>query len=321
VLYHTGSGFSDGISYCGKLEKVDSRTLFHYGHTEDHDLILGKTGSFRSALYAGTANGVELKSVPEITEGDKITPVFSFDMPDFISDEAVSFSGKINGRSFDVSSTGTFAVPECPLQAGKNQLYVCASSVDGIPLGVKEWDYPVARTGVWQELDLLTVQAAAPDGKEVRARFRFAERAGKLTLEMEIEDHLFCQPYSGFAMYMGDSIQFGIDPCRSASLNDLVDRKIWELGIAMTQSGCELVIYNHPENQDDRLDRWGFSGRQEEGKQFYTVEIPQDILTPGTIFGFNMIYNINDGSGRRGYLAWRNGIGDRKRSADWGFVI
>jgi hypothetical protein len=51
------------------------------------------------------------------------------------------------------------------------------------------------------------------------------------------------------------------------------------------------------------------------------VEIPEDVLAPGKIFGFNMIYNINDGAGRRGYLAWRNGIGDRKRSADWGFII
>jgi hypothetical protein len=34
-----------------------------------------------------------------------------------------------------------------------------------------------------------------------------------------------------------------------------------------------------------------------------------------------MIYNINDGGGRRGYLGWRNGIGDRKRSADWGYVV
>ena len=322
VFYHIGSGTADEVSCCGKLEKVDSNTLFHYGHTEDHDLVLINNGGSVTAVYAETANGVELKSVPELNGTAGITPVFSFEMPDFISGEAVRFSGKINGRNFDISNNSAlFAVPDCPLRVGKNQLSVCASSVDGIPLGGREWDYPVAQTGVWQELDMLTVQAGSPDGNEVEARFRFTSAGKKVTLEMEIEDRFFCQPYSGFAMYMGDSIQFGIDPECSASLNDLVDRKIWELGIAMTESGCELVIYNHPADQEPRLESWVFSGRREGDKQFYTVEIPQEILTAGSIFGFNMIYNINDGSGRRGYLAWRNGIGDRKRSADWGFVI
>ena len=143
-----------------------------------------------------------------------------------------------------------------------------------------------------------------------------------MVLEMKITDHFFCQPYSGFGMYMGDSVQFGIDPGCAASENDLVEHKIWELGIAMTSSGCELVFYNTPEDKKGaETGDWKFSGKCNGIEQIYEVEIPSGILQPGKIFGFNMIYNINDGDGRRGYLAWRNGIGDRKRSADWGFVI
>lgn len=322
VIYHIGNNFSSGVSFCGRLEKTGSKTLFHYGHTKDHDLILGKNGNSRAAFCAETADGVELKSVPALTEDGGITPVFSFEKPDFLTNEEINFSGTVNGRSFNISdSAGNFALPEHPLAYGKNLLSLICTTCDGVPLGEKTWDYPIAQSGVWQSLELPVIQADAPDGKEVRARFRFTAPKERVTLEMEIEDRFFFQPYRGFAMYMGDSIQFGIDPECSASLNDLVDRKIWELGIAMTNSGCELVVYNHPENRDGDIFRWEFSGRREGEKQFYTVAIPQEILPPGRIFGFNMIYNINDGSGRRGYLAWRNGIGDRKRSADWGFVI
>jgi hypothetical protein len=41
----------------------------------------------------------------------------------------------------------------------------------------------------------------------------------------------------------------------------------------------------------------------------------------GSIIGFNLMTNINDGSGWRGWLQWIPGIGDRKRAADWGWLI
>lgn len=322
VRYNIESGFEDGISFCGKLQKVSGRSFFHFGHTNSCDLILGRSAGLRTAFCAKTRNGVELKSVP-VKDKEAITPEFSFKKPEFLSDTEIIFSGEVNGKSFQVNdNSGKFTTFDSPLAKGKNLLTVTAKTIDNIPLGTKIWDYPIARSGVWQELDLLTIQAAAPEGKEVKAKFRFISDAEKLTLEMEVEDHFFCQPYSGFAMYMGDSIQFGIDPECAASENNLSERKIWELGIAMTDSGCELVIYNQPADQESSgTERWSYSGRREGTKQIYSVAIPPEILKPGKIFGFNMIYNINDGSGRRGYLAWRNGIGDRKRAADWGFIV
>ena len=323
TTYTIGKGFEDSISFCGTLERKEGGKLFSSGHTSGYDLLLGRSGNRRSAFCIERDNGVELKSVPAAAANGTAIPGFSFTLPEFLAREEIIFEGKVNGKPFCISNNfGAFTLPALPLETGKNIIEAASRTADGIPLGSRVWDYPVSAAGSWQELELLNVQANAPDGKEVSAKFRFVSRNGKLHLEMQITDHFFCQPYSGFGMYMGDSIQFGIDPGCAACENDLVEHRIWELGIALTAKGCELVIYNLPENRSrDEISCWKFSGRRDGITQIFEVEIPEDVLAPGKIFGFNMIYNINDGAGRRGYLAWRNGIGDRKRSADWGFII
>lgn len=323
MIYTLEKGFEDGLSCCGNLEKKENGKLFSYGHTSGYDLLLGRSKDRRSAFCIERNCGVDLKCVPELTQDRTAVPRFSFGLPEFLADEEIIFEGKVNGRPFHIiNNSGSFTTACLPLATGSNLIEISSATSDGIPLGSRVWDYPVAASESWQELELLNVQSEAPDGREVSAKFRFVRKDECMILEMQVTDHFFCQPYSGFGMYMGDSIQFGIDPGCAACENDLVERRIWELGIAMTSSGCELVIYNLPENRNrEDISCWKFSGRREADSQIYEVEIPSDILTPGNVFGFNMIYNINDGDGRRGYLAWRNGIGDRKRSADWGFVI
>ena len=40
----------------------------------------------------------------------------------------------------------------------------------------------------------------------------------------------------------------------------------------------------------------------------------------GGILGFNLIVNVNDGAGRRGWIEVTSGIGDRKSAADWAWL-
>ena len=103
-------------------------------------------------------------------------------------------------------------------------------------------------------------------------------------------------------------------------MNDLVCKKVWELGIAITPDGCELIAYNTPASHvNTEIQKISYTGERTGDIQIFRLVLPPEFT--GSTFGFNMIYNINDGGGRRGYLGWRNGIGDRKRSADWGYVV
>lgn len=65
---------------------------------------------------------------------------------------------------------------------------------------------------------------------------------------------------------------------------------------------------------------------QDGGKTVYTARFPLKELgvkeiSPGSAFGFSILVNDNDGTGRKGYLHWANGIGDAKDPAEFGGVI
>ena len=323
TVYKIEDGFEDGVVFCGTLQQKSAKEFFKYGFSDGYDLLLGRQGGELCACCIESKNGVMLNSLPQSVGDEKAVPQFSVEKLQFPTDEKLFFTGKVNGVDFSFSTEEkVFSLSDTELYSDGNLLDVSVFSSDRIPLGNFHWNYPVAGFDVWHELKNILVQSPSPDGKEVSARFRFRRDAGSLTLEMQIEDRFFCQPYHGFSMYMGDSVQFGIAPQGCVSENDLISRKVWEFGIAMCDGVCELAVYNFPANRSkDDVKILKYSGRREGDKQYFEVEFPASFADIGAVFAFNMIYNINDGSGRRGYIAWRSGIGDRKRSSDWGFVM
>jgi hypothetical protein len=304
------------------LQVLDKNSFFKSGFAGENLLFILEDGENRAAVSACLPDAVAMRCIPVRCQ-NKIVPQVDFSCDDNWRNQDLIFSGSINGRTFEkVTREICFLLPEQPLftDGRPNEITISVHSADGVILGYKKWDYPVALPDKWYAAENLRSDAPPAGDREVSARFRMMKEEGNTILEMEVYDPYFCQPFKGFPMYMGDSIQFGLDFACAASVNDLVCKKVWELGIAITPDGCELIAYNTPASHvNTEIQKISYTGERTGDIQIFRLVLPPEFT--GSTFGFNMIYNINDGGGRRGYLGWRNGIGDRKRSADWGYVV
>ena len=305
---------ADEIFACGNLQRESENTFFKPGFDHADALIIGRRNESYSAWHASTADKVDVKCVPVYDNGS-IRASFKVEG----SDDLVC-KCRVNNEDF-VFGTDNFICGT--LFTEHNDIKIEVYDLSGVILCRREWDFPVCTADKWNTLEMMFADAPAPDGADPEARFRFSRNASDIVLDMEITDRFFCQPCSGFGMYMGDSVQFGLDISCAASENDLVDRKVWEFGIAVTDGGTtDFVVYNFPEKSDKALaEKLKYSAERVGDKTFYQIIFRKDFAEIGDVFGFNMIFNINDGKGRRGYLAWRKGIGDRKKSADWGYIL
>ena len=303
---------------CGSLTPRSGNSFFKAGFDHGCALILSENQAVRHADYIEIPDKIEIKCVPEFSDG-KIRAKVSF-----TAAEDTVLKLNVNGTDFQyANSGGDFECTAGKLDEYTNCINAALYDKNGVILSRRSWDFPVALLNKWYDLQLLAVDAPSPDGTEPSARFKFTKRENTVFLDMEINDRFFCQPCRGFSMYMGDSVQFGLDFDCAASENDLIERKIWELGIAVTdENGCDFVVYNFPAASERKTaEAWHSFAERRGNTSFCQVGIPAEFFNPSGVAGFNMIFNINDGSGRRGFLAWRKGIGDRKKSADWGYIL
>ena len=315
---------SDGIKFkvsgaektffYGDIKQLADDTFFKPGFDHGNALLISKKGQAAQAEYIGIADRVEVKCIP-VMENGTIRAHFSTSC----CDELV-FKCRVNGKEFVFDRSPYICGT---LLEEQNDISIEVFNRDGVIVGKKHWDFPVCVPDKWYWLSKLTADLPAPDGIEPSAKFKFSRQNDDIILDMEVTDHLFCQPYGGTGMYMGDSVQFGFDFECAASENDLVERKVWEFGICVTDRNTgDFVVYNTPSAAAPGVPaKLKHSAQRKNDTTSYRVVADKNFSGAGAVFGFNMIFNINDGNGRRGYLAWRNGIGDRKKSADWGFVV
>ena len=305
---------ADEIFVCGDLEKQSDNTFFKAGFDHADALAISRNDSGFSAWYIGVADKVEVKCVPVVEDG-VIKAGF-----EVASQESVISKCHVNGEEF-VFDTNCFACGT--LSEQDNDIEIAVYDTNSVILCRKKWDFPVGVLNKWYVPQLLISDAPSPDGVEPEARFMFSKRSDDIVIDIEVVDKFFCQPCSGFGMYMGDSVQFGLDFDCAASENDLISRKIWEFGISVTDSGtCDFVTYNKPADSDVKTEeKLQCSAVRVGDKSIFRIVAGKDFAVRKHALGFNMIFNINDGGGRRGYLAWRKGIGDRKKSADWGYIL
>ena len=300
--------------FSGCLEQISDDTFFKSGFDHGEALIINRNGGEMSAEYLEFPDKVDIRCIPVFEDG-AIRARFETG-----SQERLVLKCSVNGKEF-ISEKSVFTCGEVEEMA--NDIAVLAYDSSGTAVCRKRWDFPVCVLEKWYDLSLLFAETPAPDGIEPSARFRFSCAADDIVLDMEVDDALFCQPYRGFGMYMGDSVQFGLDFDCAASENDLVERRIWEFGICVTDDGtCDFAVYNFPAAADRSLaEKLRYSAIRQGSRSIYQVVIGREFSGTAGAAGFNMIFNINDGAGRRGYLAWRKGIGDRKKSADWGYIL
>ena len=149
-----------------------------------------------------------------------------------------------------------------------------------------------------------------------------------LYLAVEVKDDVHSQPYTGANIWNGDGIQFCIDPYR-----EVPGAKGWnEIGIALDDNGTVGKYRWSVANGKTAGDFTGMDCsivRNEEAKTtVYEALIPwKDILPDGITagegfdFGFSLLINEDDGSGRIGWMEYMSGIGENKDANAFGDAV
>jgi PHP-associated/Carbohydrate family 9 binding domain-like/PHP domain len=157
---------------------------------------------------------------------------------------------------------------------------------------------------------------------DVEAKTAFCYDDDELTITTVVKDNYFHQPYTGGMIYIGDSIQIGLDPQCGRSIFNMKEVRTFEYQLALTPDGAQVIPNMLPAGVDAKPE---LDVSVDGNLYTYIFKIKwKDLgIKPGTgtTIGCNIIVNINDGSGRRGWLQWTPGIGDRKRAADWGWLV
>lgn len=143
-----------------------------------------------------------------------------------------------------------------------------------------------------------------------------------------VKDNIHVQNGTGSDIWKGDGIQFAIDPGRKSELPVLGYN---EIGVALNQNTSKVLNW-----------RWsaaagaaGLSDAQfavklddSSGTTTYEMAIPWSALlpagmtaAPGSDFGFSLLINDDDGSGRRGWMEYMGGIGSSKDPDAFGDLL
>jgi len=146
-----------------------------------------------------------------------------------------------------------------------------------------------------------------------------------LYLAVVATDDIHNQEGVGSDIWSGDSIQFAIDPARKWSIG--IDGH-HELGFALGKQGIIgwrwIAAYGKelgplPESVKLAVKREGNITK-------YEAAIPWNELVmvqpqPGTLLGFSLLINDNDGYGRRGWIEYMSGIGSGKNPHLFGDLL
>ncbi len=164
---------------------------------------------------------------------------------------------------------------------------------------------------------------AAPGGdKDLSAAFGITHDCKMLYLTIAVEDDVHDQKHCGKSLWRGDSIQLGFVSFSPYKPVPGIG-SCYQLGL--TRNGAELIRESSqlnaqsPTQMKCRIRRIGTETR-------YEVTLPLTELgitdfTPGMPLGFSMVINDSDGSGRKGYLHWGDGIAAGKKTEEYNWVV
>ena len=134
----------------------------------------------------------------------------------------------------------------------------------------------------------------------------------------QVRDDRFRQPFIGTEVWMGDSVQFGIDPDYDRSLSYGEDDG--EYGLALTQLGPQVVRWT---GDGGVIRTANLAVLRQDGITVYEAAIPWEEMAPlrpevGKTVGFSLVVNDDDGDGRKCWLEWLGGIAGSKDPSLWG---
>lgn len=138
----------------------------------------------------------------------------------------------------------------------------------------------------------------------------------RLYLSAAIQDNQFNQVNTGSDTWRGDGLQFGLSTAEGDGW--------YQFDLALTPGGPLLYRALAP---DDALrgpvhdatvsiERNGTTTAYEAGILWKDIA---PIQPSDGLFRFSVLYNDNDGAGRKGYLRWGQGIGDTENPLSFPF--
>jgi hypothetical protein len=154
---------------------------------------------------------------------------------------------------------------------------------------------------------------------DLSGRLSFSWDDDFLYLSADVIDNVHSQTATGGNIWQGDSIQFAVGTGAPG------DATVWnELGVALTEDGpashqwFQSIPSDAPEIQVD------ITRDDSTNHTVYEAAVPWSRLAPATADGrlvsISAVFNDNDGSDRRGWIAWGGGIAAEKTSAEFNAV-
>ncbi len=192
-------------------------------------------------------------------------------------------------------------------------------SVQGHPLTSAKFDRNhVSKAQGWTEMTswLTTTGFFCP--KNIDAKFRVLNNAGKLRLEVAVKDDALHCRYSAKEAWNGDSVQFVFYPVDAGSNQAIPPRR--EFTAARSQDGEKafVITTSNTGGQSGIAENTAVKLIQTGPEEYlYVIDIPASELgvksfLPGQQWAFSILVNSNSGSGREGYLSWGGGIARNK---------
>jgi len=134
----------------------------------------------------------------------------------------------------------------------------------------------------------------------------------------QVRDDRFRQPFTGAGVWMGDSVQFGIDADYDRSLSYGEDDG--EYGLALTPLGPQVVRWT---GNPGVIEAANLVVLRQDGATVYEAAIPWEEMAPlrpevGKTVGFSLVVNDDDGDGRKCWLEWLGGLAGSKDPSLWG---
>lgn len=165
----------------------------------------------------------------------------------------------------------------------------------------------------------LMMESATKERRSIDARFRIDVEGVILKVTVEVIDDKHVQNSPKKELWKGDSIQFAFAafdnhntmPCRGT-----------EYTLALGPSGA-IVNRESAQNSAETSTQMKCDIRREGTKLIYQAVVPIAELgiEKGKVFGFSIIVNDNDGTGRKAYLHWGDGVYPTKNPLEYNWVL
>ncbi len=141
----------------------------------------------------------------------------------------------------------------------------------------------------------------------------------------QVKDDMYSNNYAGYDMWQGDGVQFGILQSKDVTL-DVASTAFTEIGFSKGKNGLELYRFSSETGMPIGLVE-NFEGaiKHQNGVTTYELRIPWSELfgegykaSANSNFAFSFLVNDNDGTGRKGWVRYNEGIGYTKNPKEFG---